>query len=414
MGRIVQKFGGSALPTIDSIRKAAEIAIRAAEEGNEVTAVVSSIGQTADQLRVVAESLATTPNPRDLDMLLATAEQASVALLSMTIQSMGWPARSFTAPQAGIVTESRHGSAPIREICCDEIEHSLDRGEIAVISGFQAITEMLEITTVADGGADTSAIALACSLDADRCDVYCDVDGVATADPLIVQEARILPSLSYEEMMELAEAGYPHLHPEAVELACTNDVTVRLRPINNYDNLGTIVSSRQTTGDNSLCAVTLDEDRASMSVKVYTPGGDEKSLEGFSSLFARLQELNISTGVVMLLTREDEPAQELNFTVDKRHIAKVRSIIESLHATIDHPIVRVDPQIAMMSVIGRGISTGPEIIREVFDTLNHAAIPVHFVSSSNLRVSLILPAIHARHAVRLVHKKLELPFKTAD
>jgi aspartate kinase len=413
MGRIVQKFGGTALPTIDSIRKAAEIAIKAAEEGNEVTAVVSSIGKTTDQLRSVAESLAQTPNARDLDMLLSTAEQASVALLSMAIQSLGWPARAFTAPQAGIVTESRHGSAPIREICCDEIEHSLDRGEIAVISGFQGITETLEITTVGDGGADTAAIALACSLEADRCDVFTDVDGICTADQAIVSDARVLPALSYEEMFELSVSGMPHLCPEAVQLAMDNFVTIRVRPINNYENLGTIIT-RKYSSENGLCAVVLDEEQASMCVKVYTPGGTEKPLEGFGSLFARLDELSIPLGLVMLMTREDEPAQELTFTVDKGQVAKVRSIIESLSTTIDHPIVRVDPQISMMTIVGQALHSGPEVISEVFDTLNRAAIPIHMVSTSNLKLSLVLPAVHARHAVRLVHKRLELPFKTAE
>lgn len=414
MGRIVQKFGATALPTIDSIRKAAEIAVKAAEEGNEVTVVVSSIGKTSEQLRSVAESLAPNPNARDMDLLLSTAEQASVALLSMTIQSMGWPARAFTAPQAGIVTESRHGEAPIREICCDEIEHSLDRGEIAIISGFIGITETLEITTVGDGGADAAAIAVACSLEADRCDVFCETDGVCTADPLVVTDAKVLPALSYEEMLELSASGFPHINAEAIELAMDNEVCIRIRPINNYDRLGTIVTHGTIAPDNGFCSVVLDEDKASMSVKVYTPNGDDRCLEGFASLFARLQELNIPTGAVLLLAREDEPAQELTFTIDKKHISKTRSIIESLNNTIDHPIVRVDPQIAMMSIIGRAINNGPDPIHEVFDTLNNAAIPVHMVSGSNLRVSLVVPAVHARHAVRLIHKRLELPTRAAE
>jgi aspartate kinase len=204
MGRLVQKFGGTALPDIESIKKAAEIAIRAAEEGNEITAVVTSIGKTSDQLRSLAENVAGSPNARDLDMLLASAEQASAALFSMAIQSLGWPARSFTAAQAGIVTESRHGNAPIREICTDEIENSLERGEIAVVAGFQGITETHEVTTVGDGGVDAAAIALTCSLEAERCDVYSQNEGVCTADPRIVSEARLLAAISYEEMLELS------------------------------------------------------------------------------------------------------------------------------------------------------------------------------------------------------------------
>jgi len=414
MGRLVQKFGGTALPDIDSIKKAAEIAIRAAEEGNEVTAVVASIGKTSDQLRAIADSVAGSPNARDLDMLLASAEQASVALLSMAIQSLGWPARSFTAAQAGIVTESRHGNAPIREISTDEIEHSLERGEIAVIGGFQGITESQEVTTVGDGGVDAAAIALTCSLEAERCDVFSETDGICTADPRIVSEARVLAAISYEEMLELSAAGLPYLHPQAVELAMDNNVPIRIRPINNYENLGTIITHKFIVPDNTVCSVALDEEQASISIKVYTTGGDDRTLEGFASLFARLDELNIATGTIMLLTREDEPAQELSFTVDKRSVAKVRSILESLQSTIDHPIVRVDPQIAMISVVGRGLSTRPEVVGNLFEMLSRASIPVHMVSTSDLRVSVIMPSQYARQAVKLVHKRFELPFKAVD
>jgi aspartate kinase len=414
MGRLVQKFGGTALPDIESIKKAAEIAIRAAEEGNEVTAVVASIGKTSDQLRSLAENVAGSPNARDLDMLLASAEQASAALFSMAIQSLGWPARSFTAAQAGIVTESRHGNAPIREICTDEIENSLERGEIAVVAGFQGITEAHEVTTVGDGGVDAAAIALTCSLEAERCDVYSENEGVCTADPRIVSEARLLAAISYEEMLELSAAGLPHLHPQAVELAMDNNVAIRIRPINNYENLGTIITHKFVVPDNTVCSVALDEDQASVSIKVYTTGGDDRALEGFGSLFARLDELNIPTGTIMLLTREDEPAQELSFTVEKRYVPKVRSIVESLQAAIDHPIIRVDTQIATISVVGRGLSARPEVVGNLFDILSRAAIPVQMVSTSELRVSVVLPSQYARQAVKLVHNRFQLPFKAVD
>jgi aspartate kinase len=414
MGRLVQKFGSHVLPDVESIRKAAEIAIRAAEEGNEVAAVISSMGKTSAQLRAVAEMVAPNPNPRDMDMLLTTAEQASVALMSMAIQALGWPARSFTAAQAGIVTENRHGDAPIKEIDCEEIENSLARGEIAVIGGFQGVTDSKELTTVGDGGVDASAIALACSLEAERCDIFCDTSGVCTADPRVVPKAKVLASISYEEMLELSFSGLHHLHPEAVELAMDNLVPIRIRPINNYEHLGTIITQKQSSSESSPCSVALDEEHAAMTIKIYNTGPEERPLEGFTSLFARMDELAINTGMVMLLTHEDEPAQELSFTVDKRHVPRVRSIIDSLAAVIDHPIVRVDPQIATISIIGRGLGARPEVVSNVFEVLERSSIPVTMVSTSDLRVSVVLPALHARNAVRLVHARFQLPFEALD
>lgn len=414
MGRIVQKFSGNVLPDINAINKAAEIAIKAAEEGNEVATVVSSIGKTTDQLRTIAESVASTPNPRDLDMLLASAEQASVALLSMAIQSHGWPARAFTAAQAGIVTESRHGHSPIREICPELIEQSLDRGEIAVIGGFQGITEGHEITTVGDGGADSAAVALACSLDADRCDVYCDADGICTADPSIVSDARVLSALSYEEMMELANSGLSYMQSEAVELAMDNEVHLRIRPINNYDALGTMVAAHQIVPDHAMCSVTLDEQQTSFSLKIYATDEMEKSVEAFASLFARLDELSIATDMIMMINREDEPSQELSFTVNKRNVQRVRAVVDAVAGNIGHPIVRIDPQIARLSVVGRGISHKPDMVARIFETLRQSSIPVHMVSTSNLRVSLLLPVEHGRFAVKLFHSRFQLPYSAID
>jgi aspartate kinase len=215
-------------------------------------------------------------------------------------------------------------------------------------------------------------------------------------------------------MLELAFSGLPYLHPEAVELAMDNNVIVRVRPINNYANLGTIITHKQSAAGHPLCSVALDEKQAAMTVKVYNTGPEERPLEGFTSLFARMDELNINTSMVMLLTHEDEPAQELSFTVEKRHVPKVRSIIDALAAAIDHPIVRVDPQIALLSIVGNGLGARPEAVSNIFEVLGRSAIPVSMVSTSDMRVSVVLPMVHARNAARLVHARFQLPFEALD
>src|SRR4030095_8518048 len=229
MGRLVQKFGGTSVSDVNRIRKAAEIAVRAAAEGHEVTTVVSAMGQTTDQLIRLAEQVTPDPHPRELDMLLVTGEQVSIALMSMAIQSLGGQDRSFTGAQAGIITEHNHGLARIKEIRSEGLEASLARGEIAVVAGFQGTAENNEITTLGRGGSDTTAVALAGALAADRCDIYTDVNGVYTADPRMFPEARRLSSLSYEEMLELALAGAQVMNARSVELAMDTHVPLRVR-----------------------------------------------------------------------------------------------------------------------------------------------------------------------------------------
>lgn len=408
MARLVQKFGGTSVGDVNRIRKAAEIAVKSASEGHEVATVVSAMGHTTDHLISMAEEISTAPDAREMDMLLSTGEQVSIALMSMAIQSLGWQARSFTGAQAGILTENHHGKAKIRDVQPDRVESSLKRGEIAVVAGFQGVTDNQEVTTLGRGGSDTTAVALAAALGAERCDIYTDVNGVFTADPNILSNARRLASVSYEEMLELASTGAQVMNARSVELAMDTHVPVRVRSTFEPEDAGTLITHRFVAPEYTICGLSLDMNQASISLKTQVADTDSKRLEGISALFTRLQELNIATDMVMLLAHEDEPCQELAFTVEKRSLPRVQTLIESLSKNLGSPNMHCDTDIARVSVVGRRLTTRPEVVAGVFDTLHSASIPVLMVASGDLRVSVLMPSKFGKEAVKLIHDRFDL------
>jgi aspartate kinase len=411
MARLVQKFGGTSVSDINKIRKAAEIVVAAASEGHEVTAVVSAMGHTTDHLVSLAEQIFTDPglkSAREMDMLLATGEQVSIALLTMAIQSLGYEARSFTGAQAGIITESQHGVARIQEVQADRLESSLARGEIAVVAGFQGVTENNELTTLGRGGSDTTAVALSAALGADRCDIYTDVKGVFSADPRIISDARRLPSVSYEEMLELAATGAQVMNARSVEMAMDNGVPVRVRSTFEPQDQGTLITHRVSSPEYTIAGIACDMNSAVITLKSLSPLSDTRPLEGISALFTRLQELSIQTDMVMLLKHEDEPSQECAFTIEKSALARVQQLIESLATSLGNPLMQVETDIAKVSVVGRRLTARPEVVAGVFECLNLAEIPVQMVATGDMRISVLMPAKYGREAIKLIHKRFNL------
>ncbi|MBP6746526.1 aspartate kinase [bacterium] len=411
MARIVQKFGGTSVADVNKIRKAAEIVVKAASEGHEVTTVVSAMGHTTDHLISLAEQIIPTSgerNPREMDMLLATGEQVSIALMTMAIQTLGHEAKSFTGAQAGIITESRHGVAKIQEMRTERLESSLARGEIAVVAGFQGVTENEELTTLGRGGSDTTAVALAAALGADRCDIYTDVRGVYTADPRIITDARKLPSVSYEEMLELAATGAQVMNARSVELAMDNQVPIRVRSTFVPEDVGTLITHRVVSPEYAIAGISCDMNSASVTLKSLDNATESKPLEGISALFTRLQELGIQTDMVMVLKHEDEPSQELVFTVEKSALPRVQQLIESLALSLGNPLMQVETDIAKVSVVGRRLTNRPEVVAGVFEVLHNASIPVQMVATGDMRMSVITSAKHGRDAVRLIHQRFNL------
>lgn len=408
MARIVQKFGGTSVADVPRIRKAAEIALQAAAEGHEVATVVSAMGHTTDELISLAEQLSSEPSARELDMLLATGEQKTIALMSIAIQALGGQAKSFTGAQAGIVTESNHGQARIKSIDAAAVESSLTRGEIAVVAGFQGITENNEVTTLGRGGSDTTAVALSASLGADRCDIYTDVNGVFTADPRMFPEARKLSALSYEEMLELANAGAQVVNPRSVEMAMDGHIPVRVRSTFLPQDPGTLITHRLVSPEYIVTGIATDMAQAAVQMTAQSSKSSNSFLEGVANLFTRLNELDIQTDMVMMLAHEDEPTRELAFSVDRRSLRRVEAVINSFVRSLGDPEIRLDTDIAKVSVIGRGLSARPAVVAGIFDCLASNSIPVQMVSTSDLRVSALVPANRAREAVRIIHKRFGL------
>lgn len=408
MGRLVQKFGGTSIADVGKIKAAAEIAVAAAHEGHEVATVVSAMGHTTDHLIGMAEEITNAPSAREMDMLLTTGEQVSIALMSMAIQSMGYQARSFTGFQAGIITESNHGLAKIQHVAPDAVEASLQRGEIAVIAGFQGVTPNNELTTLGRGGSDTTAVAVASALNADRCDIYTDVNGVYTADPRLLSDARKLASVSYEEMLELSATGAQVLAARSVELAMDAQVPLRVRSTFAPKDVGTLIGPRVMVPEYTVCSIACDMTQAALTLKSRVVDKNHTSLEGISALFTRLEELRINTDMLMLLAHEDEPSQEMAFTIDRKSLGRVQSLIESLGQSLGNPRVNVETDIARISVVGRRLTQRPEVVASVFEALQTAGIPVNMVATGDMRVSVLLPAKYAREAVRVIHSRFKL------
>jgi len=407
MAKLVQKFGGTSVADVDRIRKVAQIVVNAANEGHEVLAVVSAMGDTTDRLLSLAKKVSPSPSARELDMLLTTGEQQSVALMTMAIQELGGQARAFTGGQAGIITESRYGSARIEEIRSSSLEGSMKRGEIPVVAGFQGVSINQELTTLGRGGSDTTAVAVATAIGADRCDIYTDVNGVYTTDPRMVSRASKLKTISYEEMFEMANTGAKVINSRAVSLAKESQMPVRIRSTFWTEDEGTLITDFSRSQDYPISGVTYDLNQVWFTWQMPINNDQANKLDNVASLFVRLNELNISADMVMLLAREDEPIQELVFTVEKDSASRVESVIGSYKESKDSKLL-IDDKLARISVISRRLNGKPEIIASVFEALNHANIPVNMVATGDLRFSLLIPKSYAESALTLIHEHFSL------
>lgn len=412
MGRLVQKFGGTSVRDAEHIRNVAKLVAKAAQEGHQVVTVVSAMGHTTDNLIALADEITDDAASREMDMLLATGEQVSIALLAMAVQKLGVKARSFTGAQAGIITDTTHGAARIREIRTRSIEECLSRGEVAIVAGFQGLTPDGEICTLGRGGSDTTAVALAAALKSDSCDIYTDVNGVYTADPRILASARRLTSVSYEEMLELAAAGAQVLNARSVELAMNMRVPVRLRSTFEPDDIGTLITQKLNTADYVVCGIACDTNRVAFNLKLarrfwrqVKTNSTVHYLEGVSRLFQELNELSITTDMVTLLGRDDETAPELIFTVEKRSARKVEQVVKELADELGDPAVSIDTDIARISVVGSGLSCHRGVVAAIFDTLCNASIPVQMLTTGDIRVTALVPSQYKDEAVERIHDR---------
>ncbi|MCQ2738632.1 MAG: aspartate kinase [bacterium] len=397
---VVQKFGGTSVADTDKIKNVAKAVIREKSLGNNVVVVVSAMGHTTDVLVKLANEITSNPSGREMDMLLSTGEGVTIALLAMALQAQGCNAVSMNAMQVGIITENVHSKARILDIKTDKIYQHLDNGEVVVIAGFQGVTNDFEITTLGRGGSDTSAVALAGALNAKRCDIYTDVNGVYTTDPRIVPHATRLKEISYEEMMELANGGANVLHPRAVETATIHKTPVRVRSTFKLEDAGTLILGvdemelhRPVTG------VALDMSQLRI---VVCDVPDNPGVA--AALFDSLANENISIDmIIQSYARKDLNTNDIAFTIDKADLNSALKVLDKLKSTINYSNVFVDDKIAKLSAVGAGMVGRPGIAAKMFRTLANLGINIKMISTSEIKISCLVDKDNADEAVSALH-----------
>ncbi|GBF10872.1 aspartate kinase [Tepidibacillus sp. HK-1] len=400
MGIVVQKFGGTSVGTIDRIKNVAKIVTKTKEQGNQVVVVVSAMGDSTDDLLDMAHQITSTPSSRELDMLLTTGEQVSISLLAMALQEIGFSAISFTGWQAGVKTESVHSKARITDISSERIVQELKNDKIVIVAGFQGVSEEGEITTLGRGGSDTSAVALAAALKADLCEIYTDVDGVYTTDPRIEPKAKKLKEVSFDEMLELANLGAVVLHPRAVENAKKFGVHLVVRS-SLVQVEGTVI--KEEHGMEHVKVVTgVAYDMNVARVQVI---GLENKINALSDLFSTLAKEKVN--VDMIVTSDyGEDKINVSFSItssDLQHtLAILERYVESC-TTISH-----EDHLAKVSIVGAGMISNPGVAAKMFEVLSNADIPIKMVTTSEIKVSCLVPKEYAISGVQELHRSFEL------
>jgi aspartate kinase len=397
MSLIVKKFGGTSVGTVDRIRHVADRIIRTKNEGHQCVVVVSAMGDATDELVDLAKQLTSNPNPREMDMLLTTGEQVSVALLTMALQAKGCGAVSMTGWQAGIQTESMHGRARITDIRPIRVQNALAQGQVVVVAGFQGITEEGEIVTLGRGGSDTSAVSLAAALDADLCEIYTDVTGVYTADPRIVKSASKLNGISYDEMLELATLGAVVLHPRAVECAKQHQVPLTVRSTF-ADEEGTLVEEVSQM-EKGLVVRGVAHDMNVAKVKVLKL---PNRIGMMSKLFTILASAHINVDIIVQSEHGEENV-DVSFSIGSDDATKTCDLLEGTRKELGFEEIVCESNLAKVSIVGAGMITNPGVAAQMFEELAKAKIPIKMVSTSEIKVSCVVPRDYAVAGVKALH-----------
>ena len=396
---MVQKYGGSSVANAELIKRVAERIVATRRDGNEVVVVVSAMGDTTDELRDLAEQVTPMPPARELDMLLTSGERISMALLAMAIASLGHDARSFTGSQAGIITDSAHGNAKIIDITPGRIRDALGKGRIAIVAGFQGVSQdTKDVTTLGRGASDTTAVALAAALGADRCEIYTDVDGVFTADPRIVPNARHLPTVSYEEMLELAASGAKVLHLRCVEYARRHGVAVVVR--SSYSTKpGTTITGEGGMEQAIISGVAHDTSEAKVTV-VGVPDKPGEAANIFDAMAGA--EVNIDM-IVQNVSAASTNLTDISFTVPHSDGPAALAALEKIRGRVGFERLLFDEHVGKVSLVGAGMRTHPGVSATFFRALADAGVNVEIISTSEIRISVLCRDVDVPVAVRSVH-----------
>lgn len=398
---IVQKYGGSSLETIDKIKNVAKRIVKTKLSGNSLIVVVSAMGKTTDNLISMASEICAEPAPREMDMLLSTGEQMSMALLAIAIQCMGYNAISLTGSQCGILVYSDYSNARIGNIDTKRLKGELSKDNIVIVAGFQGANSDGDIVTLGRGGSDTTAVALAAAVNAKKCEIYTDVDGIYTTDPRIVHRAKLLKDISYDEMLELAKLGAKVLHPRAVEIARNFNVPLVVRSsLNNSE--GTKVREIVSMEKAIVRGITLDKDIAKISI-LEVP--DRPGIA--YNIFSKICEANI--GIDMIIQNVHRNAvNDISFSVKSQDLNKALKITKDICKEINAKEVVFDNTVVKLSIVGTGIMGDPSVIILFFETLYNLGINLEMISTSEIKISCIINDYKAEEAVNELHSKFKL------
>jgi aspartate kinase len=398
------KFGGTSVADAERLKRAANRIVRAKEQGHRVLAVLSARGATTDELVAMAEEVSPSPDPREMDMLLSAGERISCALCAMAINDLGHRAISLTGSQAGIVTDTSHTKARILDVRADRIRSAHDEGLIVLVAGFQGVSTTKDVTTLGRGGSDTTAVALAAAMGAEVCEIYTDVAGVFSADPRIVPDARKLPVVSFEEMLEMAASGARVLQLRSVEYARTHGVRIHCRSSFTEDPGTFVVGEEETMERPLITAVTHSTDEARVTL-LGVP--DNPGVAG--RIFTALADANVNVDMIIQNEPEADGARaDMSFTVPRADLTTARSALQPVVADVGIGSVLEDPEMGKVSVVGAGMKSHPGVAAKVFTTLGGEGINIEMIATSPIKISCVVQGDRVAQAVRALHEAFEL------
>lgn len=409
MALVVQKYGGSSVADASCIKRVAQRIVTAKKAGNDVVVIVSAMGDTTDELLDLAQQVSPLPPGRELDMLLTSGERISMALLAMAIANLGQEACSFTGSQAGVITDSSHGRARIIDVTPGRIKGALDAGQVAIVAGFQGVSQdTKDITTLGRGGSDTTAVALAAALDADVCEIYTDVDGVFTADPRIVPVARKVPRISYEEMMEMAACGAKILHLRCVEYARRFNLPIHVRSSFSTKEGTWVVSDPDSEGTEMeqpiISGVAHDRSEA----KITVVGVPDKVGEA-ATIFKTLADVEVNIDmIVQNVSAAATGRTDISFTLPASDGSTALTALKKIQENIGFESLLFDDQIGKVSLIGAGMRSHPGVTATFFAALADAGVNIEMISTSEIRISVIVGQDEVDSAVTAAHRAFNL------
>lgn len=396
---VVQKYGGATVKNSERVKEAAERIVDTKGSGKNVVAVVSAPGNTTDRLTDMAKEVSDDPDKRELDRLLSTGEQKGISLVAMAVRDMGHEAVSFTGPQVGIYTNPYHTRAKIKRVDASPVLEKLKEGKIAIVAGFQGVSDQGDITTLGRGGSDLTAIAVASELEADLCEIYTDVEGIYTTDPSLASDARLIDKISYDELLEMASAGAEVMQPRSLEVAKKKGIKINIKSYFNDKEGGTMVVEEENLEEAVVRGVTLDESQIKVSIQ------DVDDRPGMAAkIFRSLGERGVNIDMIIQSSPHREGVNDISFTVDSKKMDVTKDVLESIKEEIGAADIQVDRNINKVSIVGIGMKDQSGVAGEMFKVLGEEGINIEMISTSKIKTSCAVSAEDGERALKKLHR----------